>query len=143
MADNSSIECLTESEYRYRSLRSAVADYHYHVQVEGGRILKKLHGANCEVVTGYASEEFAADPLLWMAIVLEEDRAGIERQIADVISGGTLTAIEYRIRRKDGRLRWLRKTVVPYHDSHGALIAYDGLLRDVTGPRCARCTPRP
>jgi len=113
MADNSSIECLTESESRYRSLRAAVADYYYHVEVEGGRIRRKIHGANCAVVTGYTAEEYTADPLLWMAIVCEEDRAIIEQQIADVISDFNPAAIEYRIRRKHGRDRWIRKTVVP------------------------------
>ena len=131
MADNQPFES-AESESRYRFLRAAVADYHYHVQVEGGRVLKKIHGANCEVVTGYTSEEYAANPLLWMAIVLEDDRAVIEQQIADVISGHMITSVEYRIRHKDGSLRWIRKTVVPYHDNRGTLIAYDGLLHDVT-----------
>jgi len=131
MADNQ-LFATAESESRYQSLRAAVADYFYHVQVEGGRILKKIHGANCDVVTGYTSKEYAADPLLWMAIVLEEDRAVIEQQIADVVSEHTVTSVEYRIRRKDGCLRWIRKTVVPYHDNCGTLIAYDSLLRDVT-----------
>jgi PAS domain S-box-containing protein len=132
MTDNPSNESLPESEYRYRSLRAAVADYFYHVEVDNGRIRRKIHGATCAVVTGYTADEYAADPLLWMAIVLEEDRAGIKQQIADVISGGDPAAIEYRIRRKDGEIRWMRKTVVPYHDQANTLIAYDGLLRDVT-----------
>ena len=116
MTDNPSNESLPESEYRYRSLRAAVADYFYHVEVDNGRIRRKIHGATCAVVTGYTADEYAADPLLWMAIVLEEDRAGIKQQIADVISGRDPAAIEYRIRRKDGKIRWMRKTVVPYHD---------------------------
>lgn len=132
MTDHPPIATLTESESRYCLLRSAVADYYYHVEVEDGRILRKLHGTSCEVVTGYTPEEYAADPLLWMAIVLEEDRGGIERQIADVTAGRSLTAVEYLIHHKDGRIRWLRKTVVPYHDHRGRLIAYDSLLRDVT-----------
>lgn len=132
MTNNPSNESLPESEHRYRSLRSAVADYHYHVEVDNGRVRRKIHGTTCAAVTGYTADEYAADPLLWMAIVLEEDRAGIKQQIADVISGRDPAAIEYRIRRKDGKIRWMRKTVVPYHDQADKLIAYDGLLRDVT-----------
>lgn len=132
MTHNPSNESLPESECRYRSLRAAVADYFYHVEVDSGRIRRKIHGATCAVVTGYTADEYAADPLLWMAIVLEEDRAGIKQQIADVISGRDPAAIEYRIRRKDGKTRWMRKTVVPYHDQANTLIAYDALLRDVT-----------
>ncbi len=131
MADNQ-LNTTAESESRYWSLRAAVADYYYHVQIEGGRILKKIHGANCEVVTGYTAEEYAADALLWMAIVLEEDRATIERQIADITTAHMVSSVEYRIRHKNGSIRWIRKTVVPYHNHLGTLIAYDGLLRDVT-----------
>jgi two-component system sensor kinase FixL len=132
MPENQTPEFFAESEHRYRSLRAAVADYYYHVEVEGGRVRRKFHGATCAVVTGYTADEYAADPLLWMAIVVEADRAGIERQIADLISGRDPAAIEYRIRRKDGQIRWIRKSVVPYHDQANTLIAYDGLLRDVT-----------
>ena len=113
MPENQTPEFFAESEHRYRSLRAAVADYYYHVEVEGGRVRRKFHGATCAVVTGYTANEYAADPLLWMAIVLEQDRAGIKQQIADVISGRDPAAIEYRIRRKDGEIRWMRKTVVP------------------------------
>lgn len=132
MTNDPSNESLSESESRYRSLRAAVADYYYHVEVESRRIRRKVHGPHCAVVTGYSAEEYAADPLLWMAIVLEEDQTIIEQQIADVTSDRHPPVIEYRIRRKDGRVRWMRKTVVPYHDNQGTLIAYDGLLRDVT-----------
>lgn len=132
MAETHQSDTITESESRYRSLQAAVADYCYHVEVESGRIRRKVHGPHCAVVTGYSAEEYAADPLLWMAIVLEEDQTIIEQQIADVIYDRHPPVIEYRIRRKDGRVRWMCKTVVPYHDNQGTLIAYDGLLRDVT-----------
>lgn len=46
-----------ESERRYRDLRDAVADYHYHVQVEFGGILCKLHGTAYETITGFKPEE--------------------------------------------------------------------------------------
>lgn len=123
---------LAEGERRYRWLLAAVADYHYHVRVEGGQVVEKAHGANCEVITGYKPEEYAANPLLWIEIVSEEDRAVIERQTAEVLSGQQVPAIKYRIRRKDGQLRWILKTVVPYRDAQGRLIAYDSLLRDIT-----------
>ena len=128
---------LAEAQRRYRLLRAAVSDYHYHVRVEGGRVVEKFHGANCELITGYKSEEYAADPSLWIAIVWEEDRPVIERQTSEVLAEQPAPAIEYRIRRKDGQPRWIRKTVVPYHDAYGRLIAYDSLLRDITDSKLA------
>ncbi len=121
-----------ESESRYRWLREAVADYYYHVKVEDGRSLRKLHGNACEKVTGFNAKEYADDPTLWSSIVVEQDRALINRQIDSILAGAKPTAVEYRIHRKDGQLRWIRKMVVPYHDDQNRLIAYDGLLTDIT-----------
>lgn len=137
MTEHHSISEVAETEHRYRILRAAVADYHYHVRVEGGRVVEKIHGANCELITGYKPEEYAADAGLWVSIVREEDRPVIERQTAEVLADRLTPAIEYRIRRKDGQVRWILKTVVPYHDPQGRLIAYDGLLRDITDGKLA------
>lgn len=123
---------LAEPERRYRILRAAVADYHYHVRIEGGRVVEKIHQANCEVITGYKPEEYAANPLLWFEIISADDRSIVERQTAEVLADQRTQAIEYRIRRKDHQIRWIQKTVVPYHDAQGRLIAYDSLLRDIT-----------
>jgi len=38
---------LADEERRYRVLRATVADYHYHVRVEGGRVVEESHAANC------------------------------------------------------------------------------------------------
>jgi two-component system sensor kinase FixL len=123
---------LAEADCRYRILRAAVSDYHYHVRVEGGQVVEKIHEANCEIITGYTPEEYAANPLLWSEIVLDDDRCSIERQTAAVLSGQPAPAVQYRIRRKDGQLRWIAKTVVPYRDAQGEVIAFDSLLRDIT-----------
>ena len=131
-----------KSEDRYGWLRAAVADYHYHVQVEDGRILRKIHGDACENITGFKPEEYVADPTLWIAIVVEQDRSLIERQLDSVLSGDQPPAVEYRIHRKDGQLRWIRKMVVPYHDDHNRLIAYDSLLTDITERKLAEETLR-
>lgn len=123
---------LTEAERRYLCLRAAVADYHYHVRIDRGRVAEKIHEANSEVITGYKPDEYAANPGLWIEIVLEEDRPVVERQMAEVLAGRQPRTIEYRIRRKDNQVRWIQKTVVPYHDAQGHVIAYDSLLRDIT-----------
>ncbi len=122
----------SESENRYRWLRAAVADYFYHVQIQDGEVLRKLHGSGCEAITGYKPAEYAADPMLWIAIVVDEDRALIERQLESALSATRPAPIEYRIHRKDGQLRWIRKMIVPYQDEQNCLIAYDSLLTDIT-----------
>lgn len=132
MAEQQPNQELAEAERRYRILRSAVADYHYYVRVANGRVVEKIHEANCELITGYKPEEYAACPGLWFEIVSEDDRWLVERQTAQVLSGQEAPAVEYRIRRKDGQLRWIQKTVVPYRDPQGRVIAYDSLLCDIS-----------
>lgn len=131
------LQLCEEAECRYRCLRAAVSDYCYHVRVEGGRIVEKLHSENCEDITGYRPDEYAANEGLWLAIVLKEYHGVIEQQTRSILADQPTPAIEYRIQRKDGEIRWIHKTVVPYRDLKGQLIAYDSLLRDITENRQA------
>lgn len=130
MADRAPHGNYSENESRYHQLRDAVADYHYHVRLANGRVIEKQHGPNCTVITGYRPDEYAANSDLWFNIVHAEDRSVVERQIGQVVTGRPAAAIEYRIRCKDGLLRWIWKLVIPYHDADGRLTAY--VLRDIT-----------
>ncbi|MAT16409.1 MAG: hypothetical protein CMJ46_14195 [Planctomyces sp.] len=128
----------SEDESRYHQLRDAIADYHYHVLLENGLVVEKQHGPKCAAITGYRPEEYAANRRLWIDLVYEDDTPIVERQIGDVLSGRHAPAIEYRIRRRDGQLRWLQKMIIPYYDADGQTIAYDALLRDITEPKLAQ-----
>lgn len=123
---------LERSEERYRRLLAAVTDYIYTVQVEDGRALATAHGPGCLAVTGYGPEEFTADPELWQQLVVEEDRPAVAHQAVQVLAGETFLAVEHRIAHKDGRVRWIRNTPVPRYDPEGRLVAYDGLVADIT-----------
>lgn len=123
---------LEESEQRYRRLLDAVTDYTYRVHVSDGQPADTVHSPGCEAVTGYSAEEFLSNTLLWISMVPEEDRAVVEQQAAWVLSGQAAPSIEHRIRRKDGAVRWVSNTVLPFHAERGQLAGYDGLVRDVT-----------
>ncbi|QDU15080.1 Sensor protein FixL [Gimesia maris] len=138
MIEQQSLQTSPESESRYHQLRDAVADYHYHVLLENGRIMEKQHGSKCAVITGYQPEEYIANPRLWIELVHEDDRPVIQQQIERVLSGHHAMAVEYRIRRRDGQLCWLRKMIIPYYDADGRLTAYDALLLDITEEKLAQ-----
>ncbi len=125
-------EALLASEERYRRITQAVTDYIYTVRVEDGRPVETTHGAGCVAVTGYASEEFAADAYLWIRMVVDKDRAAIQEQARRVLAGEDVPPVEHQIIRKDGVVRWVRNTVVSHRDAEGKLFAYDGLIQDVT-----------
>ncbi|OGP70365.1 MAG: hypothetical protein A2Y80_01400, partial [Deltaproteobacteria bacterium RBG_13_58_19] len=125
-------EALKESEERYRRITGAVTDYIYTVTVEDGRAVRTEHSPPCVAVTGYTSEEFAADPFLWVNMVLEEDKELVRRQAASLLAGEDPGPNEHRLRRKDGMVRWVSNVPVLHRDSSGKLISYDGLISDIT-----------
>lgn len=124
-------EALQKSEARYKNLLAAVTDYIYTVEIREGQAVKTVHGPGCVAVTGYTQEEYEADPLLWHRMVVAEDQDTVVAQAARVITGEA-APLEHRIVHKYGTIRWVRNTTVPRHDEHGILIAYDGLITDIT-----------
>lgn len=125
-------EALRQSEKRYRHLIESVTDYIYSVQVEDGSPGKTLHGEGCLAVTGYTAGEYNAEPDLWYRMIFDEDRKAVTGQVARVLSGEAVPHIEHRIVRKDGAIRWVKNRLVARYDEKGSLVAYDGLISDIT-----------
>ncbi|HEY4744820.1 MAG TPA: response regulator [Desulfuromonadaceae bacterium] len=135
-------EALRDSKLRYQILLESVTSYTYTVYIEAGHPFATTHSPGCAAVTGYSAEEFHADPALWLTMIHEEDRARVSEEVAAICNGGGSACIEHRIRHKDGVIRWVRDTIVPGHNEQGRLIAYDGLVVDVTERKQAEETIR-
>lgn len=125
-------EALAESEKRYRHLLESVTDYIFTVRVERGRPVGTSHSPGCIAVTGYTPEDYAADPDLWYRMVHEEDREAVKEQAGLLLSGGEALPLEHRILHRDGRIRWIKNTPVLRHDEAGNVVAYEGLVTDIT-----------
>lgn len=128
-------EALRESEERYRRITESISDYIYSVKIEGGRPAATIHGSACQAVTGYTDRELNDDPYLWITMVHPDDRQAVRDQVEDLIKKNRPWSIEHRIFRKDGAVRWVRNTPVPFHDDAGNLFAYDGIIVDITERR--------
>jgi PAS domain S-box-containing protein len=126
---------LAESEERYRRITETITDHVVHVDLSDGNVTGTRHGPGCVAVTGYSSQDFAADSGLWLDMVLLEDREVVLEQVRDVESNRRMRPIEHRIVRKDGAVRWVRSTPVPQYAPDGSLTGYDGLIQDVTERR--------
>ena len=125
-------EALKKSEERLRQLLESVTDYIYTVTIDNGKPVSTSHGPGCITVTGYTPEEFNTDSYLWYRIVHEEDRNAVENMAAKLHAGETVQPLGHRLIHKNGSVRWVRNTSVLRHDSEGRLIAYDGLILDIT-----------
>ncbi len=126
-----------ESEKRYKRLLQSVTDYIYTVQVQDNRSFGTVHGPGCAAVTGYSSEDYKADPYLWYRMVYEQDRDAVRDQAARVLSGEAASPLEHRIIHRDGSIRWVRNTPLRNYDEQGKLIAYDGMIANITERKMA------
>ena len=123
---------LVKSEQRYRRMVAAVTDYIYTVKIEGNKAVKTSHGPACFAVTGYTPEEFDARHELWYEMIFEEDREEVMARTCELMAGHEIPTFEHRIRHKNGSIHWVRNTIVPRFSEAGELVAYDGLIVDIT-----------
>jgi len=128
-------ESIYESEKRYKRLVESVTDYIYTVQVQNGRPVKTTHGPGCIGVTGYSTEDYDADPVLWFQMIHEEDREIVIAYAEKALKGEVPQSFTHRIIHKDGSVRWVANTIVLRFDDARQLIEYDGLVKDVTERR--------
>ncbi|HLP00795.1 MAG TPA: PAS domain S-box protein [Opitutaceae bacterium] len=138
LAERQRVEAaLRESEKRYKQLLDSVTDYIYTVRIQDGRAVATAHGPGCAAVTGYAPEDYAADPELWHRMIYEPDRPLVREQAEHLLAGEAVRPLEHRLIHRDGTLRWVRHTPVLHFDAQRRPIAYDGLIEDITERRRA------
>ena len=123
---------LRSSEERYIRLLDSVTDYVYTVVLDQGRVISTQHGAGCCAVTGYSPEEFEKDTMLWHRIIFPEDRDAVVKMAVSAVKDDTPFEVEHRLVRKDGQIRWVRNKHVPRRNATGRIVAYDGLMSDIT-----------
>jgi|GEM_PF-2738957 len=125
-------EGLADSEKRYKRLLESVSSYTFTVTVDNGHPVGTQHSPACVAVTGYAPEDYEADPYLWQRMIPEADRDLVAEQVANLLAQREVLPIEHRIIHQDGSSRWVKNTMVPHYDAFGRLIAYDGIVANIT-----------
>ena len=129
-------QALQESERHYKHLLESITDYTYAVKLRDGVVVETIHSPTCVSLTGYTAEQYRADPELWLRMVHPEDQAAVLEQ-ARLVCQGETPPIEHRLIDKHEQVRWVRNTVVPRRNEEGQVIAYDGLIRDITARKTA------
>ena len=73
----------------------------------------------------------------WLAAMHPEDAESWPDQIQRAINSGESFLLECRLRRRDGRYRWLMKSGRPFYGDRQKMLGYMGCCFDVTGQRQA------
>jgi PAS domain S-box-containing protein len=129
-------EALRESEQRYGRLLDTVTDYVYTVTMRDGQVIGTSHGPGCLAVTGYRPDEFQNDAWLWHRIIHPEDQNLVVENINRMLEEKAPRAIEHRIIRRDGAVRWVRNKQVAHCDENGSSHPTTALYR--TSPSAKR-----
>lgn len=119
-------------ESRYQQMLSAITDYTFTVMVQNGVPVHTQHSANCIAVTGYEAHEYENNSILWYDMIFPADRELALSQARRILHEHKAESVEHRIIRKDGEVRWVKNTPVLHFATTGELVAYDGLVTDIT-----------
>lgn len=124
-------EKIKNDETKLRLITEYTSDWEYWVSPEHRFI---YCSTSCERITGYAPEEFYANPDLLNSIVHPDDRPDFaqHRSIADTRRHDQ---IDFRIIRRDGTVRWIGHTCVPVYNADGEFVGTRGGNRDITAQK--------
>jgi len=128
---------LEGSEQRYRILSELMSDYAFsgHFTMNGEVENDWITKAAFERVTGYSISEIVAQANI--PTLLREYLAKTKADVLGVKSGNT-TINQYRIRTKQGELRWLQVNHYPrWNEPKDRVVGFYGIVHDVTESKLA------
>ncbi len=126
---------LLESENRFRQLVENLSEVFWIMELESGRGL--YVSPSFRTVWGRTELEFLSRPGILRESVLPEDRERLDREHARFRERGEPCAIEYRIARPDGQVRWVRTRFFAVPDDAGRPRRAAGFSEDITSARHA------
>ncbi|HEY3276414.1 MAG TPA: PAS domain S-box protein [Syntrophorhabdaceae bacterium] len=122
-------EKLRESENRFRAIVNYTYDCESWTDPEG-----KLVWVNPAVfeLTGYTVDECMGMADYPLTFIDERDRSTIARYVGEAIRGSSGKNVEFRLRCKDGSLKWGAVSWQPIYDAHGSSLGVRSSVRDIT-----------
>lgn len=120
---------LAASAERYRAVADYTHDWEYWIAPDS--TLKYVSPA-CKRITGYTVQEFVDDQVLFLKIIVPEDRQ--EWDSHD--HGGRIESkpqeIQFRIRTKAGDIRWIEHVCLSIYDVRGNYLGIRASNKDIT-----------
>jgi PAS domain S-box-containing protein len=120
---------LRESEARFREFADHSASVLWVTDLEGSRI--EYLSPAFEAVWGRSPRTMPQGLELWTESIHPEDRAHA-LEAMERVRRGEATVAQYRIRRPEGGVRWIRDTLFPIRDEGGRTWRLGGIAQDIT-----------
>ncbi len=122
-------EKIRKAELRYRTVADFTHDWEYWETPDG---FLKYISPSCERITGFSPQHFAHNPNLVSEIILPEDKDIWLQHRHDTLNVQGPQSIVFRIRRKDGEIRWIDHVCQPVTDKQEMFIGVRASNRDIT-----------
>ena len=120
---------LQESEIRFRQLAEAVKEGFFVYEIETSRY-SYINSAYRQI-RGIDPENGPDSEAQWLTGIHPDDRDPIVAALEQERQGENFDQ-EYRFRRPDGELRWLRSRAFPIRDAAGAIVRIVGTVEDIS-----------
>uniref|UniRef100_B8HWB5 histidine kinase n=1 Tax=Cyanothece sp. (strain PCC 7425 / ATCC 29141) TaxID=395961 RepID=B8HWB5_CYAP4 len=119
---------LQESEERFRQLAESITQVFWLTNGDHSEIL--YVSPAYEQVWGYSLASLHESPSQWFECIHPEDQEGVSQAMLLLTQGNY--QMEYRIRRADGQLRWIRDRSFPVYNEAGDVYRIAGIAEDIT-----------
>ncbi|MHC4353520.1 MAG: PAS domain-containing protein [Planctomycetota bacterium] len=123
-------DALSQAELRYRTVADFTYDWEYWENPDG---TLRYVSPSCERITGYEAEQFIAQPSLFQEITLPEDtNIWARHHHHEAAKSIEFQEVQFRIRRKDGQIRWIEHACQPVLGQQGESLGFRASNRDIT-----------
>ncbi len=116
-------------ERKYQTVADFTYDWEYWLNMDG---TLEYVSPSCERISGYSRQEFMENPSLLRDIIVPEDRGIWDQHMNDSINDLALKEVQFRIKNKDGDIRWIELANRPVIDRQGGLDSFRASNRDIT-----------
>ncbi|WP_274521514.1 methyl-accepting chemotaxis protein [Ectothiorhodospira lacustris] len=83
-------------------------------------------------LTGYGRDELRLNrSVSYASLIHPEDSAAVDEAISQAVAAGGHWDVDYRIRHRDGSLRWVNEQGGPVLDQEGKLLHLEGAVTDI------------
>lgn len=127
-------EALRQSELQFRQITENMVDVVWLRSADNSQML--YISPSYEQVWGRSCQSLYANPQSFMDTVYGEDMEKVKAEFGRYLKSEPFD-LEYRIKRPDGELRWVRARSYPVRNSSGAIVRHAGIAVDITERKTA------
>lgn len=119
-------------EEQFRTVADFTYDWEYWMDPAGNYLYVS---PSSERITGYAPEEFKANPSLIMEITHPDHKPQLKNHFLHTLEERNVCMMEFRIISREGKERWIAHTCQPVYNQAGEFLGRRASNRDITGQK--------